>query len=206
MSEAMVVRPATLEGEVVRLEPLSFDHLDGLTEVGLMPDLWRWMPERIETRGQMQAFVEAALRAQGHGDQVPFAILERASGRVIGSTRYLSIAADHRRLEIGYTWIAPAWQRTAVNTECKLLLLGHAFDDLGARRVEFKTDSLNEPSRRALRGIGAVEEGTMRNHMIGQGGRMRHSVYYSVIDSEWPTVRAALGARLGRAAVPQLRP
>jgi RimJ/RimL family protein N-acetyltransferase len=202
----MVVRPVTLEGQFVRLEPLSFDHLDGLTEVGLAPDLWRWMPERIESRGQMRAFVESALRAQGHGDQVPFAILEQGSGRVVGSTRYLSIALDHRRLEIGYTWVAPAWQRTAVNTECKLLLLGHAFDELGARRVEFKTDSLNEPSRTALRGIGAVEEGTMRNHMITQGGRMRHSVYYSVIDSEWPAVRAALEARLGRAAVPHLRP
>jgi RimJ/RimL family protein N-acetyltransferase len=206
MSEPMVVRPLTLEGEVVRLEPLSFDHLDGLTEVGLAPDLWRWMPERIETRGQMRAFVEAALRAQGHGDQVPFAILEQGPERVIGSTRYLSIVPDHRRLEIGYTWVAPAWQRTAVNTECKLLLLAHAFDELGARRVEFKTDSLNEPSRAALRGIGAVEEGTMRNHMISQGGRIRHSVYYSIIDSEWPAVRAALEARLGRAAVPQLRP
>jgi RimJ/RimL family protein N-acetyltransferase len=204
MNEAMVVRPVTLQGEVVRLEPLSFDHLDGLTEVGLVPDLWRWMPERIETRGQMRALVEAALRAQGHGDQVPFAILEQGSGRVIGSTRYLSIVPEHRRIEIGYTWVAPAWQRTVVNTECKLLLLAHAFDQLGARRVEFKTDSLNEPSRAALRGIGAVEEGTMRNHMIAQDGRMRHSVYYSVIDSEWPAVRAALEAKLGRAAVPQL--
>jgi RimJ/RimL family protein N-acetyltransferase len=197
----MIVRPVTLEGQIVRLEPLSFDHVDGLAEVGLVPELWRWMPEHIETRGQMQAFVESALRAQGHGDQVPFAIVERASDRVVGSTRYLSIAPEHRRLEIGYTWVAPAWQRTAVNTECKLLLLGHAFEDLGARRVEFKTDSLNEPSRTALRGIGAVEEGTMRNHMISQGGRMRHSVYYSIIDSEWPAVRMALEARLGRAAV-----
>lgn len=203
MNGAMVVRPVSLLGEVVRLEPLSFDHLDGLTEVGLVPDLWRWMPARIETRGQMQAFVESALRAQGHGDQVPFAIVERASDRVVGSTRYLSIAPEHRRLEIGYTWLAPAWQRTAVNTECKLLLLAHAFEELGARRVEFKTDSLNEPSRTALRGIGAVEEGTMRNHMISQGGRMRHSVYYSIIDSEWPAVRAAIEARLGRAAVPE---
>lgn len=203
MSETLVVRPVSLVGDVVRLEPLSFDHVDGLAEVGLVPDLWRWMPERIETRGQMQAFVEAALRAQGHGDQVPFAIVERASDRVVGSTRYLSIAPEHRRVEIGYTWVAPAWQRTAVNTECKLLLLAHAFEDLGARRVEFKTDSLNEASRTALRGIGAVEEGTMRNHMISQGGRMRHSVYYSVIDSEWPAVKAALEARLGRAAVPE---
>ena len=129
---------------------------------------------------------------------MPFATVERASGRPIGSTRYLSIDDQHRRLEIGYTWVASGWQRSAVNTEAKLLMLGHAFERLGARRVEFKTDSLNEQSRRALRGIGATEEGTLRNHMISQGGLARHSVYFSVIADEWPRVRDALEARLAR--------
>ena len=129
---------------------------------------------------------------------MPFATVERESDRVVGSTRYLSIDAHHRRLEIGYTWIAPAWQRTAVNTEAKLLQLRHAFDSLAALRVEFKTDSLNDKSRAALRGIGAVEEGTMRNHMVTDSGRRRHSVYFSVIEEEWPRVRQHLEARLAR--------
>jgi RimJ/RimL family protein N-acetyltransferase len=129
---------------------------------------------------------------------MPFTIIERASGQPVGSTRYLNIDANHRRLEIGYTWVAPGWQRTPLNSEAKLLLMGHAFDRLGAVRVEFKTDSLNEASRRALLGIGAIEEGTLRNHMISQGGRRRHSVYYSVIEEEWPTVREHLEQRLAR--------
>ena len=203
---ALRVEPVTLTGELVQLEPLSFDHVDGLSAVGLEPDLWRWTLERVTSRDEMQTWVEAALRAQGQGSQVPFAIVDRASKRAIGSTRYLSIEPDHHRLEIGYTWLAPAWQRTAANTECKLLLLTHAFEELGAHRVEFKTDSLNEASRAALLGIGATEEGIFRNHMLSQGGRKRHSAYYSVIDDEWPRVKEALLDRLRRGGQEPSRP
>lgn len=193
--------PVLLEGSIVRLEPLSLDHLPALIEVGLEPALWRWTLSFIASAADMRRYVEAALAEAAAGREVPFATVERASGRVVGSTRYLSIVPAHRRLEIGYTWIAPAWQRTAINSEAKLLMLGHAFERLGALRVEFKTDSLNEQSRRALAAIGAVEEGTLRNHMLSQGGRRRHSTYFSVIAEEWPAVRAHLEARIARLAV-----
>lgn len=190
------LEPVTLGGNHVRLEPLSLHHLPGLIEVGLDRELWRWTLTLVETDADMRAYVEAALTNAGAGTEVPFATLEAASGRVIGSTRYLAIEPRHRRLEIGYTWLARPWQRTAANTEAKLLMLGHAFDDRGAQRIEFKTDSLNEKSRRALAGIGAVEEGTLRNHMVSQGGRRRHTVYFSVIEEEWPAVRQRLRDRL----------
>jgi N-acetyltransferase len=191
-------RPITLVGELVRMEPLTFDHLGPLTEIGLEPSVWRWMLVNVQDRDDMQVWVEAALRAQGHGTELPFVVVERATDRVVGSMRYLSIVPEHRRLEIGHSWLAPAWRGTGINTEAKLLLLAHAFETLGARRVEFKTDSLNERARGGLAAIGATEEGIFRNHMISQGGRRRHSVYFSVIDSEWPAVREHLLARLGR--------
>jgi len=194
------VEPLVLEGTVVRLEPLSLDHLAGLTEVGLDAELWRWTLAAISSPGEMRAYVETALAAAANGEEVPFATIELASGRPIGSTRFMSIHPGHRRLEIGSTWVATAWQRSAVNTEAKLLLLRHAFNVLGALRVEFKTDSLNERSRAALAGIGAIEEGTLRNHMVTESGRRRHSVYFSVIEEQWPQVRQHLEARLERHA------
>jgi len=192
------VEPVVLEGSVVRLEPLSLDHLPGLIDVGLEADIWRWMPVSIQTPGDMRTYLETALAGRESGREMPFATLERSSGRVVGGTRYLNIEPAHRRLEIGYTWISPAWQRTAVNTDAKLLMMTHAFNTLGALRVEFKTDALNEKSRTALLGIGAKEEGTMRNHMITQGGRRRDSVYFSVIEEDWPQVRQHLESRLAR--------
>jgi RimJ/RimL family protein N-acetyltransferase len=193
--------PVTLEGSVVRLEPLSVDHLPGLERVGLDPAIWRWFLTEITTPADMRAYVEAALAAAADGREVPFTSIERASGTIIGGTRYLNIDAHHRRLEIGYTWLAPAWQRTAANTEAKLLQMTYAFDVLGALRVEFKTDSLNERSRAALLGIGATEEGVFRNHMLTDAGRRRHSAYYSVIDEDWPRVREHLEMRLARLTV-----
>ncbi|MDQ3937900.1 MAG: GNAT family N-acetyltransferase [Chloroflexota bacterium] len=190
------VQPLTLQGSFVRLEPLSVDHVAGLIEVGLDPELWRWTLSRIGQPSDMRAYVDAALEAAATGVEVPFATIERASGRPVGSTRYLALEPRHRRLEIGYSWVAPPWQRTAINTEAKLLMLRHAFEELGCIRVEFKTDSLNEQSRRALSGIGATEEGTLRNHMISQRGRRRHTVYFSIIAEEWPRVRAHLETRL----------
>lgn len=194
------VEPVVLEGSVVRLEPLSIDHLSGLTQIGLDAELWRWTVAFIQTPGDLRAYVEAALAAAAEGREMPFATIDIATGRPIGSTRFGSIDAHNRRLEIGWTWIASAYQRTSVNTEAKLLMLTHAFNVLGALRVEFKTDSLNEKSRNALTGIGAKEEGTMRNHMVTDTGRRRHSVYFSVIEEEWPQVRQQLESRLARLA------
>jgi RimJ/RimL family protein N-acetyltransferase len=191
------VEPVVLEGNHVRLEPLALSHLDGLCEIGIVEELWRWIPTQVETREQMKAYIELALTEREKGVSMPFAQIERASGRVIGSTRYMNIEKAHRRLEIGSTWIAPAWQRSAINTEAKYLLLRHAFEDLGCMRVELKTDSMNEKSRNAILRIGAKQEGIFRNHMLTSSGRIRHTVYFSVIDSEWPGVKAELERRLG---------
>jgi N-acetyltransferase len=192
------VEPVVLEGEHVRLEPLSQSHLDGLSEIGLVEELWRWIPVPVATPEQMKTYIELALTERANGVSMPFAQIERATGRVIGSSRYMNIEKNHRRLEIGSTWIAPAWQRTPINTEAKYLLLRHAFEDLGCMRVELKTDSLNEKSRNAILRIGAKQEGIFRNHMITSTGRVRHTVYFSVVDSEWPGVKAKLERRLGR--------
>jgi RimJ/RimL family protein N-acetyltransferase len=203
MSGRPWVEPVTLEGKVVRLEPMSLDHLPGLIAVGLDSDIWRWMPTSIQTPGEMRTYIEKALAGRQSGAEMPFTTIEASTGRVVGGTRYMNIEPHHRRLEIGYTWLAPAWQRTALNTEAKLLMLGHAFGPLGALRVEFKTDSLNDKSRTALAGIGAIEEGTFRNHMVTDSGRRRHSVYFSVIEDEWPGVRQRLEARLARLMAPR---
>jgi N-acetyltransferase len=194
------VQPITLEGDVVRLEPLAMSHVNDLAEVGLVAQVWRWMPTVPGNRADLEAWVAAALESLAAGREVPFAQVDRASGRAVGSTRFLNIEPTHRRLEIGYTWLAPAWQRTAVNSEAKLLLMQHAFEALGALRVEFKTDSRNAASRRALAGIGATEEGTFRRHMLVQGADRRDSIYFSVIAEEWPDVRARLQERVRRLA------
>jgi len=196
MAAEMRVTPVTLEGRHVRLEPLAKAHLAGLAEVGLDEELWRWIPTAVRTREEMAAYIETALQEQERGVSLPFAILEKATGRAIGSTRYGNIDRTHHRVEIGWTWVAREWQRTAMNTEAKYLLLKHAFESLGCMRVELKTDSLNEKSRAAILRIGAKEEGIFRNHMITASGRIRHSAYYSIIDSEWPAVKARLEAKL----------
>jgi len=188
----MQLQPVTIEGAHVRLEPLSLAHHAALTEVGLDDELWRWIVTPVRTPEDMRSYIETALREQAAGTALPFATVERASGRPIGSTRFLNIDGANRRVEIGATWIAKPWQRTAVNTEAKYLMLRHAFETLGCIRVELKTDSLNERSRKAILRIGAKEEGTFRNHMITSSGRLRHTVYYSIIDSEWPAVKARL--------------
>ena len=196
-SAPMQVKPVTLEGVHARLEPLSLAHLADLCKVGLDPELWRWTTTVVSTPDEMREYIETALRWQAEGTAVPFAVIATSAGRPIGSTRYANIDRANRRLEIGWTWYGREWQRTAVNTECKYLLLRHAFESLGAIRVEFKTDSLNERSRAAILRIGATEEGTLRNHMITWNGRLRDTVYYSVIDSEWPVVKARLEGKLG---------
>jgi N-acetyltransferase len=192
----MKVEPVELQGAHVRLEPLSHTHLAGLCEVGLEEQLWRWIPNPVRTPEQMAVYLEAALKDQESGMALPFAQVEKTTGQVIGSTRYGNIDRTHHRVEIGWTWVASRWQRTAVNTESKYLLLRHAFETLGCMRVELKTDSLNAQSRAAILRIGAKEEGLFRNHMLTSTGRIRHTVYFSVVDSEWPDVKARLERRL----------
>lgn len=188
--------PVTLEGTHVMLEPLSLAHHAALCEVGLDPELWKWTTTNIRTPEDLMQYIETALQWQREGTALPFVIIEKSSGKAVGSTRYANIDAANRRVEIGWTWVARAWQRTVINTGTKYLLLTHAFETLGCIRVEFKTDSLNTQSRNALLGIGAKEEGVFRNHIIVQGGRFRHSVYYSIIDSEWPDVKKMLEEKM----------
>jgi RimJ/RimL family protein N-acetyltransferase len=194
----MLIEPVTLEGRHVRLEPLSLHHHEGLTEVGLEESIWRWNPMPVRNGEDMRAYIEEALALQERGLALPFATVERSSGRTVGSTRFGNIDMLNRHVEIGWTWIAPGWQRTAVNTEAKYLMLTHAFEHLGCMRVELKTDSLNERSRNAILRLGAKEEGTFRNHMVTSTGRIRHSVYFSIIDAEWPEVKARLEEKLAR--------
>ncbi len=195
-SPASPPRAVVLEGAHVRLEPLAPVHLDGLCAVGLDPELWQWTIQRVTSPEEMRAYVEDAVAFRAAGTGLAFAIVERASGRVVGSTRYLNISVPDARLEIGATWVARPWQRTVVNTEAKYLLLRHAFEALGFRRVELKTDALNAQSRAAILRIGAAEEGTLRQHAVTATGRVRDTVYYSILSSEWPAVKARLEARL----------
>lgn len=184
--------PITLTGRIVRLEPLSLDHVPGLADVGLDPAIWRWTIARPTSEADLRAWAETAIEAADAGRELPFATVDAATNRPIGSTRYLNFVPEHRRVEIGWTWLAPEAQRSGANREAKLLMLSHAFDSWACRRVEFKTDSRNERSRAALLGIGATFEGIFRNHMVMPDGPMRHSAYYSVIDDEWPDVKARL--------------
>jgi len=194
------LEPLVMEGSAVRLEPLSMVHHAALCEVSLRCELFRFFPFRMETEDDLRLYIEAALRQQSAGTALPFATRERASGAVVGSTSYLAIEPAHRRLEIGATWLAPKWQRTALNTEAKLLLISHAFERLGMNRVEFKTDARNRPSRAALLRIGATEEGTFRSHMVMPDGHLRDTVYYSIVAREWPPMKRRLEERLAAGA------
>jgi RimJ/RimL family protein N-acetyltransferase len=194
----MLIAPVTLDGNYIRLEPLSLAHHAQLCEVGLEEELWRWIPEAVRTPEEMRAYIATALEWQAEGTALPFATIEKATGRAIGSTRFGNIDRTNRHVEIGWTWLGLKWQRTAANTEAKNLMLRHAFETWRCLRVEFKTDSLNERSRQALLRIGAKEEGIFRNHVVTWSGRIRHSVYYSIIDSEWPAVKAHLEQILSR--------
>ncbi|HEX5136930.1 MAG TPA: GNAT family N-acetyltransferase [Planctomycetota bacterium] len=196
----MLLEPVTLEGRLVRLEPLRRDHHAAFCAVGLDPDLWRWTAGHVDDAEGMRAYIERALARQAEGSVLPFATVERASGTVIGSTRFAWFEPKDRRVEIGWTWIARRWQRTGINVEAKVLMLRHAFETLRLNRVELMTDVLNAASRRAILGIGATEEGTLRRHMVTSRGRVRDTVLFSIVADEWPSVRARLESRLG--AVP----
>ena len=188
--------PVTLSHPVVRLEPLTTAHAPALARVGLDPDLWRWIPTPLNNADDVHAYVATALAEQARGVSLPFAIVDAATHEVVGSTRFGNIDVANRRLEIGWTWLARSHQRTRANTAAKRLLLGHAFDTLSANRVELKTDVLNDKSRNAIARIGGVQEGTFREHVVCASGRIRDTVYFSILASEWPAVRRRLDERL----------
>ncbi len=195
----MKVEPVTLIGRVVRLEPLREAHISDLASVGLDESIWQFMRyETILTDDAMRDWVLYLLRLQERGTDLPFAVIHLESGRAIGCTRYLNINLSDRAVEIGGTWYGVAYQRTAVNTESKYLLLRHAFESLGCVRVQFKTDVRNVRSQHAIERIGAVKEGVLRNHMILPDGYVRDSVFYSILASEWPRVKALLEDKLNR--------
>ena len=194
----MTLRPITLEGAHVRLVPLAAEHASALLPVALHEELWRWTVAEIRSAADLDRYIASALRDQELGTALPFTTIHRASGTPVGSTRYGNYDPDNRRLEIGWTWVAPEFQRSAINTEAKLLMLRHAFEELECIRVELKTDALNEKSRSAIQRLGAVQEGVFRKHMITSSGRLRDTVYYSILAEEWPGVRLRLEARLAR--------
>lgn len=190
--------PVVLEGHFVRLEAMTLEHHERLTEVGLDPEIWRYTLSVIRTAEDMRGYMESALQTQREGTGLPFVTIERSSGRVVGSTRFANYDPANRRIEIGWTWLARQWQRTAINSEAKYLMLTHAFEKLHCVRVELKTDVLNTPSRKAMLRIGAKEEGVFRKHMLMWNGRYRDSVYYSILDEEWPQVKEQLEKMLVR--------
>ncbi len=193
----MWIEPVILEGSVVNLVPLAEAHISGLLLVGLEPEIWEYMRYgKIENEEQLGTWVRELLELQAHGSDLPFTVVQQSTGKLIGCTRYLHIDQPNRSLEIGGTWYGLAYQGTLVNTDCKYLLLKHAFEDLGCVRVWFKTDERNKRSQRALERLGAVKEGVLRNHMILPNGYKRNSVVYSLLPEEWPQIKIKLEARL----------
>lgn len=192
----MKIEPVVLEGEFVRLEPLKIEHFDALCDVGLDESLWRLTANIVKKPEDLRRYVESALSDFEKGIALPFVTMDRAQNKIVGSTRFGNIDTSNRKTEIGWTWINPAWQRTYINSEAKLLMLTHAFETWNCIRVELKTDVLNDKSRNAMLRIGAKEEGTLRNHMITESGRFRDSVFFSIIESEWQKVKENLTAKL----------
>lgn len=188
----MKIEPVVLESESVRLEPLESEHLEPLCEVGLPEEIWRWSPQKIKNAEDMRVYIETALAERARGVSLPFVTIDKSRKKIVGSTRFGNIDVKNRRAEIGWTWINPAWQRTFVNTQVKLLMLTHAFETWKCIRVELKTDALNEKSRSAILRLGAKEEGIFRRHVITDSGRLRDSVYFSILDSEWQSVKERL--------------
>jgi RimJ/RimL family protein N-acetyltransferase len=186
----------TLESDRVRLEPMTRNHLDALAEAGKYEELWRFTNAKADSRDAMSAYMETALAEAERGIAIPFVTIDKASTAVVGSTRFHGIDPVNRRVEIGWTWITPSFQRSYINSEAKYLMLRHAFDVWDCVRVEIKTDVLNEKSRNAILRLGAVEEGILRRHTLTHTGRFRDTIYYSILDHEWPAVRAHLEARL----------
>jgi N-acetyltransferase len=198
LSANAATSPFSLEGTNVRLEPLRPEHAAALWEVAKdhLDELFRWIPYRLQSLQDFQDFNRQVLQEQERGLSLPFATFERSSSRIVGTTRYMNMDLQNRKVEIGSTWIAPPWQRTVINTEAKYLMLRHAFETWYCLRVELKTDSLNHRSRQAILRLGAKEEGTLRKHMLTWNGRQRDSVYFSILGTEWPEVKNELQRKL----------
>jgi N-acetyltransferase len=192
------VAPFSLEGTHVRLDPLRSEHAPLLWEIvkNHLEDMFRWIPYRLQSLQDFEAFNRQVLDEQKRGLSIPFATFERSSGKIVGTTRYMNMDLANRKVEIGSTWIAPPWQRTVINTEAKYLMLRHAFETWKCLRVELKTDSMNQRSRQAILRLGAKEEGVLRKHMLTWNGRQRDSVYFSILDTEWPGVKAEFERKL----------
>ena len=195
----MEVKPVILQGKHVRLEPLSEVHVPGLAAIGMNDDIWRWMPYGfMRSEADIRQWVRNLLAQIPGGSLMPFAVIQLASGRAAGATRYMDIHPKDYALEIGGTWYGAEFQRSAVNTEAKYLLLRHAFEELKCIRVQLKTDLRNECSQKAIERIGAQREGVLRNSLIMPDGYYRSSVYYSILDNEWPAVKARLEGMMNR--------
>ncbi len=194
--QGLAIGPATLEGRWVRLEPLQRQHVDALAAISGDEEIWRYISMPLATHSDVATFVERALATAERGDEIPFVIIEKVTGTIVGSTRFMDIRREHRAVEIGSTWLGRAWWRTAINSESKYLLLRHLFDDVGCLRVSLKTDARNLRSQRAIERLSAVREGVLRKHMIVQNGYSRDTVYYSIIDTEWPAIRSTMERNL----------
>ena len=192
----MSLDPVTLVGSHVRLEPMLPEHHPDLCAIGLEEELWRWTVNQCVSPEDMKRYMETAFEEARRGTSLPFVTIDTASGTVVGSTRFGNIDLKNKKVEIGWTWIGRRWQRTYINTEAKLLMLNHAFENLYCNRVELKTDRLNDKSRNAIRRLGASEEGTLRSHMLTDSGRRRDTVYYSILKEEWPEIEETLKQKL----------
>ena len=198
MTTHSFITPFSLEGISVRLEPLRPEHAPLLWEIVKehLDDMFRWIPYRLQSLEDFEAFNRQVIDELERGLSLPFATIERSTGRVAGTTRYMNMDLANRKVEIGSTWIAPPWQRTVINTEAKYLMLRHAFETWNCLRVELKTDSMNQRSRQAILRLGAKEEGTLRKHMVTWNSRQRDSVYFSILDTEWAEVKSGLERKL----------
>jgi RimJ/RimL family protein N-acetyltransferase len=194
----MQLASITLEGRHVRLEPLEPHHADALIDVALDPRIWEFTSTMLRNADEVRKYVQTAIDGQQAGTAVPFVTIDRMTNQVIGCTRFENIYAANRRAEIGWTWLNPKWWRTAINTEAKYLMLRHAFEHWKCIRVEFKAAATNHRSRSAILRLGATEEGVLRRHMIASDGSYRDSVYFSILDDEWPAVKRRLEERLAK--------
>lgn len=188
----MEITPVVLIGDRVKIQPMEDSHVQELFDAGNNPDIWVYMPMKVQSIEDMKYLVKGALQAREQGSEFPFVIFDKDSGKIVGSTRFLNISIPNRNLEIGWTWLSPTVWRTKINTECKYLLLKHCFETLGAIRIQIKTDGRNVQSQQAIERLGAVKEGVLRNHVVMPDGYLRDSVFYSVIDQEWVLVKDKL--------------
>ncbi len=192
----MNIEKVILQGKFVTLAPLAYEHLDALYEAASDESIWLWTTNVVKSKDDLRRYIETALEEFERKASLPFVTMEKSSEKIVGSTRFGNLDRKNQKAEIGWTWINPAWQRSFINTEAKLLMLTHAFEIWKCVRVEFKTDVLNEKSRKAIRRLGAKEEGILRQHVFTDTGRLRDTVYFSIIDKEWQNVKANLSAKL----------